>query len=119
MARSRRVVTTASPSSASSREATGRGRLIGRAFGMASTGTSSERPRACQRRLHCARRTASGSPMSAMLHAVHLAALAVYLASTVWLLLVLRGLARVADPAEQRRRLVRQLRPYNVLSVGA
>lgn len=57
--------------------------------------------------------------MSAMLHAVHLAALAVYLASTVWLLLVLRGLARVADPAEQRRRLVRQLRPYNVLSVGA
>ena len=57
--------------------------------------------------------------MSATLHAVHLSALAVYLASTVWLLLVLARIRRVGDPAEQRRRLVRQLRPYNVLSVGA
>ena len=57
--------------------------------------------------------------MSAMLHAVHVSALAVYLVSTLWLLVVLRTIGRVADPAEQRRRLVRQLRPYNVLSVGA
>ena len=57
--------------------------------------------------------------MSPLLRSVHLAALAVYLVSTVWLLLVLPGIARLTDPGEQRRRLVRQLRPYNVLSVGA
>ena len=57
--------------------------------------------------------------MSPSLHAVHVAALAVYLVSTVWLLIALAGIGRVSDPAEQRRRLVRQLRPYNVLSVGA
>jgi hypothetical protein len=57
--------------------------------------------------------------MSPLLHAVHLAALAVYLVSTVWLVCVLPGIGRLTDPAEQRRRLVRQLRPYNVLSVGA
>jgi hypothetical protein len=57
--------------------------------------------------------------MSATLQAVHLSALAVYLASTVWLLLVLARIRRVGDAAEQRRRLVPRLRPYNVLSVGA
>jgi hypothetical protein len=57
--------------------------------------------------------------MSPLLRSVHLAALAVYLVSTIWLLLVLPGIARLTDPAEQRRRLVRRLRPYNVLSVGA
>jgi hypothetical protein len=57
--------------------------------------------------------------MAPWLHAVHVAALAVYVVSTVWLLVVLAGVARLSDPAEQRRRLVGQLRPYNVLSVGA
>jgi len=57
--------------------------------------------------------------MAPWLHAVHVAALAVYVASTAWLLVVLGSVRRLADPAEQRRRLVRQLRPYNVLSVGA
>jgi hypothetical protein len=57
--------------------------------------------------------------MSSSLRTVHLAALAVYLVSTVWLLLVLPGIGRLPDPVAQRRRLVRQLRPYNVLSVGA
>ncbi|HWP64454.1 MAG TPA: hypothetical protein VNO26_00915 [Candidatus Limnocylindria bacterium] len=57
--------------------------------------------------------------MSPLLHGIHVAALVVYLASTLWLLVLLAAVGRVADPAEQRRRLVRQLRPYNVLSVGA
>jgi len=57
--------------------------------------------------------------MSATLHAVHLSALAVYLASTAWLLIVVARIRRVGDAAEQRRRLVARLRPYNVLSVGA
>jgi hypothetical protein len=57
--------------------------------------------------------------MSPLLRTVHLAALAAYLVSTVWLLLVLPAIRRLPDPAEQRRRLARHLRPYNVLSVGA
>ena len=46
-------------------------------------------------------------------------ALAVYLASTVALLMRLPWIGRIGDPAEQRRVLVGWLRPYNVLSVGA
>jgi hypothetical protein len=57
--------------------------------------------------------------MSPALHAFHVAAVAVYLLSTLWMLLVLPGVARLADAGELRRRLVRHLRPYNVLSVGA
>ena len=57
--------------------------------------------------------------MSPSLHAIHLAAVAVYLLSTLWMLAVLPGIARLGDANELRRRLVRHLRPYNVLSVGA
>jgi uncharacterized membrane protein len=57
--------------------------------------------------------------MSPLLRTIHWAALAVYLLSTVGLLLVLPGIARLPDAVAQRRALVRWLRPYNVLSVGA
>lgn len=57
--------------------------------------------------------------MSPALRTVHLSALAVYLLSTMALLLRLPGIARNPEPSAQRRLLVRWLRPYNVLSVGA
>ena len=51
---------------------------------------------------------------------VHLLGLAVYLGSTLALvLMVLPAVEQVADPAEQRRLVAKALRPYNVLSVGA
>jgi len=57
--------------------------------------------------------------MSPALRTVHLIAVAVYLISTVALLVRLPSIVRNPDPATQRRLLVRWLRPYNVLSVGA
>jgi hypothetical protein len=58
--------------------------------------------------------------MDALTRLVHLVALAVYLGSTVALVLVLLPAASaLEDPALRRRVLARGLRPYNVLSVGA
>jgi uncharacterized membrane protein len=58
--------------------------------------------------------------MDALTRLVHLLALAVYLGSTVALVLVLLPAASaVEDPALRRRVLARGLKPYNVLSVGA
>jgi hypothetical protein len=57
--------------------------------------------------------------MSPGLRTVHLVALAVYLVSTLALLIRLPSIGRIGDPAVQRRVLVSWLRPYNVLSVGA
>jgi uncharacterized membrane protein len=51
---------------------------------------------------------------------VHLLGLAVYLGSTLALvLMVLPAVEQVGDPAEQRRLVAKALRPYNVLSIGA
>jgi len=51
---------------------------------------------------------------------VHLLAQAVYVGTTLALVLVLLPAAEsIEDPALQRRVLARGLRPYNVLSVGA
>jgi hypothetical protein len=58
--------------------------------------------------------------MDALTRLVHLVALAVYLGSTVALVLVLLPAASaLEDPALRRRVLARGLRPYNLLSVGA
>jgi hypothetical protein len=58
--------------------------------------------------------------MDALTRWSHIAATAVYVASTLTLVLVLLPLAaRMTDPARQRSLLARWLRPYNVLSVGA
>lgn len=57
--------------------------------------------------------------MSPLLRTVHIATVGVYLVSTVWLLFGVAVIGRLRDPAQQRQRLVRWLRPYNVLSVGA
>jgi hypothetical protein len=58
--------------------------------------------------------------MDALTRLVHLLALAVYLGSTVALVLVLLPAASaVENPALRRRVLARGLKPYNVLSVGA
>jgi hypothetical protein len=57
--------------------------------------------------------------MSPALRAVHLAAVAAYLVSTLALLVVLARVRRTADAPARRRALVGWLRPYNVVSVGA
>jgi uncharacterized membrane protein len=58
--------------------------------------------------------------MDPLTRLVHVLALAVYLGSTVALVLVLLPAASaVEDPALRRRVLARGLKPYNVLSVGA
>lgn len=58
--------------------------------------------------------------MDTLTRLVHVLALAVYLGSTVALVLMLiPSAAAISDPALQRRVLARALRPYNLLSVGA
>ena len=73
----------------------------------------------CRLRAPCRRIPRPG--WIALTRLLHLLALAIYLGSTVALVLVLLPARRPAieDPALQRRVLARGLRPYNVLSVGA
>src|SRR4029450_4267338 len=75
---------------------------------------------ACQSRVAGAPAVEDTPRMDALTRLVHLLALAVYLGSTVALVLVLLPAASaVEDPALRRRVLARGLKPYNVLSVGA
>jgi len=120
IARSIRVNTIASPRSALSVELTRRG-ADGGGSGFGTRSCYLEAPGLSKGRLHSRGARATGPRrMDDLTRWVHLLGLAVYLGSTLALvLMLLPAVEQVADPAEQRRLLAKGLRPYNVLSIGA
>jgi len=120
IARSIRVNTIASPRSALSVELTRRG-ADGGGSGFGTRSCYLAAPGLSKGRLHSRGARATGPRrMDDLTRWVHLLGLAVYLGSTLALvLMLLPAVEQVADPAEQRRLLAKGLRPYNVLSIGA